>query len=226
MAKRRGRPAGHVDSVLLATAATVLVAGGLALLVTLPDRSDDAADASSRTTPSRTARVSEPAPRPTLRVQQAGSKRSPSRPVRGRVPEAIVVPALDVDADVSAIATVDGVLTPPADPQEVGWWNGGARPGSSAGAAVFTGHTVRTGGGAFDDLEALAAGDEVTVRSAGRPVLYEVTSTRILSREELAADNARIFGRKGAPRLVLITCEDWDGTAYRSNVVVTAEPAS
>jgi hypothetical protein len=33
-----------------------------------------------------------------------------------------------------------------------------------------------------------------------------------------------VFGRTGPPRLVLITCEDWDGTEYRSNVVVTAEP--
>ena len=46
----------------------------------------------------------------------------------------------------------------------------------------------------------------------------------MLSRDELARRSADVFGRTGPPRLVLITCEDWDGTAYRSNVVVTAEP--
>jgi hypothetical protein len=34
----------------------------------------------------------------------------------------------------------------------------------------------------------------------------------------------RLFSQEAPGRLVLITCEDWDGTAYRSNVVVTAQP--
>jgi LPXTG-site transpeptidase (sortase) family protein len=89
---------------------------------------------------------------------------------------------------------------------------------------VIVGHTVHTGGGAFDDLETLSPGDDVVVRAAKRRLTYEVTSVRVLSRAALARDSARIFGRGGAPRLVLITCEDWDGTGYRSNVVVTARP--
>lgn len=140
-------------------------------------------------------------------------------------PNTVVVPSLEVRADVTPIATEGGALTPPSDPLEVGWWSGGSRPGAARGAAVITGHTVHTGGGAFDDLDELEAGDRVVVRAGRRSVSYDVSSVRVLSRAELAQRSSDIFARSGPGRLVLITCEDWDGTAYRSNVVVTARPA-
>ena len=41
------------------------------------------------------------------------------------------------------------------------------------------------------------------------------------------ADHAeRLFSQDVPGRLVLVTCEDWDGERYLSNVVVVAEPAS
>ena len=40
----------------------------------------------------------------------------------------------------------------------------------------------------------------------------------------VARQAERLFSQEVPGRLVLITCEDWDGTAYRSNVVVTAHP--
>ena len=84
----------------------------------------------------------------------------------------------------------------------------------------------RTGGGAFDDLETLSRGDRVVVRSRASELAYRVRSVEVLSREELARHRVDVFGRTGPARLVLITCEDWDGTAYRSNVVVTAQPVA
>lgn len=122
------------------------------------------------------------------------------------------------------IRTVDGVLTPPPDPQQVGWWSGGARAGAGEGAAVVTGHTVHTGGGAFDDLETLSPGDRVVVRSGGDALAYRVGTVEVMGRDELARRSGAVFGQTGPARLVLITCEDWDGTGYRSNVVVTAKP--
>ena len=123
------------------------------------------------------------------------------------------------------IRLVDGALTPPADAQQVGWWSEGARPGAASGSAVLTGHTVHTGGGAFDDLETLAPGDDVVVRTDRGPVTYDVVSVQVLGRGELARRSADVFEQDGPSRLVLITCEDWDGTAYLSNVIVTATPA-
>ena len=142
----------------------------------------------------------------------------------GMRPREVVVPALGVRAPVDAIAVVDGTLTPPADPRRVGWWAEGARPGARHGTAVVTGHTVHDGGGAFDRLDELSPGDDVVVGSGERRVRYEVASVRVLSRDALARRNRAVFRQDGAGRLVLITCEDWDGTAYRSNVVVVARP--
>ena len=34
----------------------------------------------------------------------------------------------------------------------------------------------------------------------------------------------KIFAQTGAGRLVVITCDDWDGKAWRSNIVTIAAP--
>lgn len=206
--------------MLLAVVAPLLVAAGLVVArdsVATPE-------ASSPTNPPQAvvARRGGPVP-PTAPTVTSPSP--PGGPARGVRPDTVVVPSLGVRAPVSLIRTEDGALNPPADPLTVGWWSGGARPGSTIGAAVVTGHTVHTGGGAFDDLEQLEPGDDVVVLAAGGDrAAYDVTSVRVLSRAELARESADVFGRSGPGRLVLITCEDWDGTSYRSNVVVTAHP--
>ena len=212
----------RLTGLLLGAAAPALVVGGLFL----------AGDGLGTTTPSPGAGTP-PAPPPAIRVVRPSA--SPSAATsngssaaaaaeRGVRPQVVVVPALEVQAPVTPIIAEDGALTPPPDPQQVGWWSGGARPGSARGAAVVTGHTVHTGGGALDDLETLTRGDRVVVRSDSEELAYRVGSVEVLSRDALARRSVEIFGRTGPGRLVLITCEDWDGSAYTSNVVVTAEP--
>ena len=137
----------------------------------------------------------------------------------------LVIPALDVDAPVVPIGAPGGVLLPPDDPQTLGWWQDGARPGNRHGAALVTGHTVSSGGGAFDDLETLVAGDDVRVRTATGVIRYRVDSITIYRKASLAKHAARVFSQSGRDRLVLITCEDWNGSVYLSNAVVVAERA-
>ncbi|WP_292606029.1 class F sortase [Nocardioides sp. REDSEA-S30_B4] len=149
------------------------------------------------------------------------AKRLPSRPGD---PTRLSIPALDVDTEVDAVGTRRDVLVPPADPQRVGWWGGGAAPGEP-GRALLAGHTVHTGGGALDDLEMLEPGDRVVVGGEGSRTRWVVDSVRVLAKGELAREAERVFAQDGPPRLVLLTCEDWDGAAYRSNVVVVARPA-
>jgi LPXTG-site transpeptidase (sortase) family protein len=210
--------------VLLLVAAPLLVVGGL-LAGTAAGDGDQPADAGAVS--ARDVRgASVPVPPPTTSATGAPTSTPASRSVPGVRPDTVVVPSLDVRADVTPIATEDGALTPPSDPLDVGWWSGGSRPGAGTGAAVITGHTVHTGGGAFDDLEELTSGDRVIVLSDGTTVAYDVATVEVLSRTELARESSTIFARSGRGRLVLITCEDWDGTAYRSNVVVTARPTA
>ena len=163
---------------------------------------------------------------PAVRIQ-AVEATEPPRPERapaaGR-PARLVVPWLSLDAPVYPIGAPGGVLTPPSNPQTLGWWDGGAVPGALHGGALITGHTVHTGGGAFDDLETLRAGDSVRVRTATGVIRYVVSGVTIYRKASLARDAARIFRQDGPGRLVLITCEDWNGSIYLSNAVVFADP--
>jgi LPXTG-site transpeptidase (sortase) family protein len=152
----------------------------------------------------------------------------PAKPARKRAgsPREISIPALDVEAPVVPIKAAGGVLVPPGDPATLGWWAAGARPGDRRGSALLTGHTVHDGGGALDDLEQVAVGDEVTVTVASGPIRYVVSSVRTFSKGSLADHAQRLFSQEVRGRLVLVTCEDWDGSAYLSNVVVVATPVT
>jgi LPXTG-site transpeptidase (sortase) family protein len=120
---------------------------------------------------------------------------------------------------------VDGVLTPPSDPSELGWYEYGARPGAVQGSAVITGHTVHTGGGVLDDLRDIREGDTVRVITAKGAIGYRVSDVSIVSKAQFARRAQKIFSSTVPGRLVLITCTDWDGQDYLSNTLAYADPA-
>ena len=140
-------------------------------------------------------------------------------------PRRILIPELGVDTSVIPIRTVGDTLVPPSDPQQLGWWADGAKPGAKTGSALVTGHTVHTGGGALDDLETLERGDDVVLRTDKGRIRYVVDKVHVFSKGSVADHAERLFSQEVPGRLVLITCEDWDGTRYLSNVVVTATPS-
>lgn len=163
---------------------------------------------------------------PSIRFEEAhppGPSRTAGPAAAAGVPLRLVVPKLGVDAPVMKIQTSTGVLVPPGDPQTVGWWSGGARPGAVHGGALITGHTVHTGGGAFDDLEKLKARDDVRVRTPNGVLRYAVSGVTIYRKVSLAKDAERVFSQTVPGRLVLVTCEDWNGQIYLSNTVVFAD---
>jgi LPXTG-site transpeptidase (sortase) family protein len=161
---------------------------------------------------------------PRVVLQAAEAPPRPERlPHAGR-PLRLLVPRLHVDAPVVPIGAPGRILVPPGNPQMLGWWDGGAVPGAAHGGALITGHTVHTGGGAFDDLETLRRGDTVRVRTGKGPIRYEVTGVTVYRKASLASDAAKVFRQGGPGRLVLITCEEWNGTTYLSNAVVFADP--
>jgi hypothetical protein len=166
---------------------------------------------------------------PAVRLEAAGPTRQPRatapRPHPGRgVPLSLRLPRLGVTAPVLPIEARRRVLRPPDDPTTLGWWRDGARPGDPAGAALVAGHTVSTGGGALDDLERTRRGDLLHVRTTRGRIRYRVVGVSVHRKATLARHAARIFSQEGPGRLVLLTCEDWDGRRYLSNVVVVAQP--
>ncbi|WP_020579039.1 class F sortase [Actinopolymorpha alba] len=159
--------------------------------------------------------ASSPRPTPTPTVPQL-----PPAP-----PERIAIPRLGVDARV--VATPVGprrTLLPPRSPRLVGWWSGGAPPGVARGGTVIAGHTVHTGGGALDDLHLLKAGDQIDVRTPSGLIRYRVEEVRAYHKATLARDAERVFDQSVPARLVVVTCDDWNGQEYLSNIVAFATP--
>ena len=219
---RRGR--GKASAGVLAALGCLLVVGALALLVldrgartpysraTPQSRPQAGAAVDGRSTPARKAARHH---RPGTAARVAPDA---GRPVR------VVLPALAVSAPVVPVRLEGAALVPPSDPSTVGWWSSGAVPGAARGTAVIAGHTVHTGGGAFDALADLNRGDRVRLVTRSGVVEYAVTAVRTLSKADLATQAASVFSQSVPGRLALVTCDDWNGTAYESNDVVLARP--
>ena len=149
-------------------------------------------------------------------------------------PVRLVIPSLDVDAPVVPIKLDrDRVLRPPQDPSEIGWWDRSAQPGAKKGQPLLTGHSVRLGDGAMDTLGDVKRGATVQVigkpedgEKSGKVATYSVQKVFVYSREQVADHSDDLFGQDRNPRrLVLVTCTDWDGKVYQSNIIVYAQPA-
>ena len=124
----------------------------------------------------------------------------PRHPREG--PDEILVPSIKIKAPLEPIELAsDGVLTPPADTEVVGWWDDSAEPGSGKGQTVVTGHTVSTGGGVMNDLPKIDVGALVQIRDEGKLVDYRTTGVFKLSKEQVA-DSARTLFGQGSGRPV------------------------
>ncbi len=128
----------------------------------------------------------------------------------------------NIDAPVAPLELTGSALTPPDDPNILGWW--GKRAGSRHGTTLLTGHTVHDGGGTFDDLELTSLGEGAHLNGHS----YEVTSVKVVSKDKLAERAPALFAQTGRPKLVLVTCEDYNPATghYASNVVVTLDPVA
>jgi sortase (surface protein transpeptidase) len=117
-------------------------------------------------------------------------------------------------------------LRVPADPRRVGWWSGGALPGTP-GSTVLAGHVDGPAGPAvFNRLVHARRGDLITISTgAGRPLRYRVTAVRSYGKGRLP--RRAVFGASNANRLRLVTCGGHFDPAsghYDENVVVYARP--
>ena len=183
-------------------------------------------------TPAGSTPVVTASPAPATTASPQGTEAPPepttsqSERIEGASTYRMRIPQIGVDAPVVAIqANENRVLDPPQDPSVVGWWSDGAAPGEARGSAVMVGHTVRNkGGGVFDDIADLSRGDAIEVDGSDSTMSYRVKSINVLSKEEVARNAEEIFAQTGAGRLVVITCDDWDGSVWRSNIVTVATP--
>lgn len=143
-------------------------------------------------------------------------------PDRGE-PVVVRIPDLGVNAPVRPVASGgDGSLSPPSSIWEVGWWSGGALPGSVRGTVLLTGHSYRGDGGVFGHLEDLDTGDLVRVGTATGAVDYRVDVVLDLSNDYFSEHADEILASDARGRLVLVTCGRYHFGHYDGLVVVEA----
>ncbi|TQL67340.1 LPXTG-site transpeptidase (sortase) family protein [Nocardioides albertanoniae] len=142
---------------------------------------------------------------------------------KGKV-RGVSIPTLNVHADVVPLSMESGTLTPPADSALMGWWKGGAKPGADAGSVLIVGHTLHNGGGVLNHLGEVGVGEKIVVRTKNDEFDYTVRSVRDLSKAQVAERSEMLFDPDGEARLVVVTCDDWDGTSFQGNTVVVATP--
>lgn len=140
-------------------------------------------------------------------------------------PVRIVIPAINVDAPLTALELDrDGVLPPPEGNHMAGWWRQGPEPGER-GPAVIAGHVDSYQGPAvFFRLYDLRPGDRILVHRADQTVV-----TFVAQRLERHAKNAfpteAVYGDTPDEQLRLITCGgsfDQRARRYLDNVIVYA----
>ena len=140
-------------------------------------------------------------------------------------PTLLIVPDIKLRAPIVPIEiTPDGVLTPPSDVHQVGWWKRSAKPGATTGQTLITGHTVHTGGGVMNELGDLRPGALVQIRTPRGTVDYRTTKVFVYTKAELAEHANDLFRQnRQHGRLVLVTCTGWTGHGYTSNIIVFAD---
>lgn len=152
-------------------------------------------------------------------------------PGRARAPipagSRLRLPRLGLDAGITRVVAVDGVLQIPRDPHTVGWWTGGGAPGEAQGNTVIVGHVNYAGvNGAFFVLPNARPGDVIVMMEAGYQRRYRVVAIR--SYPKSVGLPATVFSRTGPASLVLITCGGSFNRAtgnYEDNIVAYAQPA-
>ena len=148
------------------------------------------------------------------------------RPASPAGPMVIAIPKIGVEATVVEVGLqADGAMQVP-DPDQVGWYKLGPRPGAP-GPAVLVGHlNSRTGPAVFYRLRQLRPGDEILVgQRSGTSSRFVVG--RLEQLPKTALPTKRIWTTTSRPLLRLVSCGGPFNHAtghYRDNIIVYASP--
>jgi sortase (surface protein transpeptidase) len=145
-------------------------------------------------------------------------------PTRPTGPMTITIPSIGVKAGVVGIGLrSDGAMQVP-DPDQVGWYKRGPRPGAP-GPAVLIGHVdSRTSPAVFYRLRQLRPGDEILVGHRDGSTTRFIVE-RLERHPKTALPTKRIWTTTSKPLLRLITCGGSFNHAtghYRDNLIVYA----
>ena len=149
---------------------------------------------------------------------------SPEPSVKVATPVRVVIPAIDVDADLVAVGLNPDQSMEVPDFGEAGWYEPGPRPGEP-GPAVIAAHVDSVAGpDVFHRLRELGSGAEIMVEHAdGGRSTFVVRDTEQQDKDDLPVE--RIWSDTDETVLRLITCGgafNAQRRSYESNVIVYA----
>ncbi|KQM15935.1 hypothetical protein ASF83_08445 [Plantibacter sp. Leaf171] len=158
-------------------------------------------------------------------AKQDPATQAPTADISALSVSRVQIPAIGVDAAVEPLdRDASGVLLPPVEWEDAGWYRAGVLPGQ-VGPAVIAGHldtTLREA--VFVHLKQLVAGDQVTVTmSDGSTATYAVD--RAIDVEKKTFPTEEVYGPTPDAQLRLITCNgpfDDAANTYANNYVVFA----
>jgi hypothetical protein len=159
----------------------------------------------------------------------AGGPAAAPRAVPVSPPDRLTLPGAHPAARrvVPVAADGAGALRLPPEPDTLGWWALGARPGETRGTVLLAGHLDTAGGapGAFAALRDVRLPGRVEIRTAdGRRHAYTLTARRTYDNASLPRD---LFTADGPHRLALVTCAgryDRAERRYERNLVLYGRP--
>ena len=143
-------------------------------------------------------------------------------------PVSFSIPALDRQAKIIETGLRDdGTLEVPPEYEgaPASWYNGSPTPGEQ-GPAVLLGHVNSTAdeSGVFYNLEALKAGDRITVdREDGSTAIFEVYKSEVYPKNEFPTK--AVYFPVDQAELRLITCDGFAASSgeFEDNLVVYAK---
>ena len=147
-----------------------------------------------------------------------------SGPLPSGAPRALVIPERGVHANVVPIdADGNGLLEPPSDFREVGWWRASGLASSST-MPMIVGHTVHTGDGAMDLVPDLPPNSEIDIDTDKQVLVYKLTYKQTMTKAEFQQRQSSLLV-PGPDNLLLITCTGYDARTddYTGNVLVYAQ---
>jgi LPXTG-site transpeptidase (sortase) family protein len=166
-----------------------------------------------------------PVPAPSWSAAQQVATALPQDTRDYQDPVDVKIPKIGVRSGIEQLATdAKGVLVPPKEPAEAGWFAAGTQPGDP-GPAVIAGHVdSKTSAAVFTRLGELKRDDEVMVKDkAGATIRFRVDEVVTYPKDGFPTD--AVYGPTPDVQLRLITCGgefDEDRGHYRDNLIVYA----
>lgn len=123
-------------------------------------------------------------------------------------PKYLRIPELGVFSRIKSLGIDEGAVGAPRNINDVGWFNGSAKPGDSVGASLLLGHVSGwTSPGVFKHLGNLKPGARFEVeKGSGEKIQYEVVRSEDIALSEINMGNILGTENAGEHDLKLMTC--------------------